>query len=155
MLHISVFMPLRWLSGNCGDLYQHNFAVSDIASAVEIIDKALYEVLIDGEKLIDEDFMMDIFYGITKKLPPLQEHLDFMFSTKKFNLVGSRKEEGNVFRRIYCGLNCFILLAKIFLILTNFVLNSHVKQRQYSELSSGTSARPHLSTYLQLVGRRS
>ena len=41
-------------------------------SVVDITDKALYEVLIDGEKLINEDFIMGIFDGITKNLLPLQ-----------------------------------------------------------------------------------
>ena len=51
-------------------------------SIVEIMDKAFYKVLIDGEKLIDKDFMMDIFDGITKNLPPLQEYLNFIFKNK-------------------------------------------------------------------------
>ena len=68
--------------------------------------------------------------------------------------MGSRKEEDKVFHEIYYDPNCFILLANILLILTRFVLNSHVKERQSSYLSSGTSARPHLSTYLQSMGIR-
>ena len=92
ILHIVVCMPLQWLAGNCGDLSQHNFAVYNMASVVDIIYKAFYEVLIDGEKLIDEDFIMVIFDGITKKLSPLQEYLNFMFDNKQGILVGSRKE---------------------------------------------------------------
>ena len=63
---------------------------------VDILDKAFYDVLIDREKLINEDFMIGIFDGITKKLPPLQEYLDFMFGDKYGNLVGSCKEEYKV-----------------------------------------------------------
>ena len=96
ILHISVCTPLRWLAGNWGDLYQHNFGVANMASVVDIMDTALYEVLIDSEKLIDEDFMMGIFYGITKKLPPLQEYLDFIFDNTQDSLVGSDKEEDKV-----------------------------------------------------------
>ena len=44
-----------------------------MASVVDIIDKAFYKVLIDGEKLINEDFIIGIFDVITKKLPPLQD----------------------------------------------------------------------------------
>ena len=43
----------------------------DKKSVVDIIDRALYEIFIDGEKLIDEDFMMGLFDGITNKLPLL------------------------------------------------------------------------------------
>ena len=60
-----------------------------MAYIVEIMDKTFYEVLIDREKLIDEDFMMGIFDIITKKLPPLQEYPDFMFENKQGRLVGS------------------------------------------------------------------
>ena len=97
---------------------------------------------------------MGIFDGITKNLPPLKEYLDFMFENKQGSLVGSRKEEEKICHGIYCDLNCFTLIAKILSILTHFILNSLEKQRQSSELSSGTRARPQISTYLQSVGRR-
>ena len=61
-------MTLRWISGNFGNLSQHNFGVSAMAPVVDILDKAFYEVLIDGEKIIDEYFMKGIFDG-----PQLQE----------------------------------------------------------------------------------
>ena len=96
ILHIALHMPLRWLAGNCSDLYQHNFGVADVAYFVDIIDKAFYEVLIDREKLIDEDFIMGIFDVITKKLPPLQDYLNFMFENKQGSLLGSCKEEDKV-----------------------------------------------------------
>ena len=92
ILHISVCMPLQWLAGNFGDLSQQNFGVSNMASVVDIMDKAFYKVLIDGEKLIGEDFMMGVFGGITKKLPPLQKYFDFMFNNKQGSLVESCKE---------------------------------------------------------------
>ena len=62
-----------------------------MASILDTMNKAFYEVLIDGEKLINEDFVMVIFYGITKKLPPLQEYIDFMFENKQGSLLGSHK----------------------------------------------------------------
>ena len=39
---------------------------------------------------------MGIFDRITKKLPPLQEYLHFMFDNKQASLVGSRKGEDTV-----------------------------------------------------------
>ena len=82
ILHIVVCMSLRWLAGNCGDLSQQKFVVSDMAYVVDIMNKEFYEVLIYGEKLIDKDFMMGIFDGITKKLLPPQKYLD-LFLIKK------------------------------------------------------------------------
>ena len=48
ILNIAVCMSLQWIAGNCGDLSQHNFVVSNMAYVVDIMDKALFEVLIDG-----------------------------------------------------------------------------------------------------------
>ena len=58
-----------------------------MAPVVDILVKIFYEVLIDREKIIDEDIMLGIFDGITKKLPQLQEYLDFMFDNKQGSLV--------------------------------------------------------------------
>ena len=46
--------------------------------------------------MINEDFMMGVFDGITKNLPPLQEYLDFMFENNQVSLEGSRKEDDKV-----------------------------------------------------------
>ena len=92
ILHISMCMLLQWIAGNCGDLSQHNFGVADMASVVDIMDNAFYDVLIDGEKITDKDFMMGIFDGIKKKLSPLQKYLDFMIYNKQVRLVGFCKE---------------------------------------------------------------
>ena len=92
--------------------------------------------------------MMSIFDGITKKIMPLQDYPNFMFKNKKEAKWGPAKNRKRFCHRIYCNLFFLIVLAKILFVLTHFVLNSDVKQRQYSELSLGKRARPQLSTYL-------
>ena len=54
-----------------------------MASVVDITDKALYEFFTDGEKIIKKYFMISIFDTITKKLPQIQEYLDFMTENKQ------------------------------------------------------------------------
>ena len=83
-----------------------------MASVVDIMDKEFYKVLIDGEKIIDEDFMMGIFDGITKSLPPLQEYLDFMFESRQGSLVGYHKEEGKVLPWDFLRFELFYLTRK-------------------------------------------
>ena len=53
-----------------------------MASVVDIMYKALCKVFVDRGKLIEEEFMMGIFDGITNQLPPLQEYLDFVLEKK-------------------------------------------------------------------------
>ena len=48
ILKIVVCMPFRCLSGNCGTLSQHKFVLADMASVVDIMDKAFYEVFVYG-----------------------------------------------------------------------------------------------------------
>ena len=86
-------MPLRWLDANCGDLEQYDFGVADMATVVDIMDKAFLQVVNDGRKLLDEDFMMEMFKKLTDKIPPLKEYLDFVFNEKRSGLVGSCKKE--------------------------------------------------------------
>ena len=76
-----------------------------MASILDIMNKAFYEVLIDGEKLIDKDYMMGIFNVITKKLPQIQEYLNFMFEKKKASSWDPAKERTSFFHAIYCNLN--------------------------------------------------
>ena len=96
ILHISVCMPLRWLAAKCGELEKYNFGVADMATVVDIMDKAFFKVVNDGSKLLDEDFMMEMFKKLTKKLPPLREYLDFMFNEKRSGLVGSCTKEDRI-----------------------------------------------------------
>ena len=96
ILHISVCMPLRWLAANCGDLGEYGFGVADMATVVDLMDEAFFEMVNNGEKVLDEDFMMDIFKNLKEKLPPLQEYLDFMFEDRQGCVVGSSCKEDKV-----------------------------------------------------------
>ena len=111
-------------------------------------------MLIFREKLIDEDFTMGIFDGITKKMSPLKEYLDFMFENKQSILVGFRKEKYKVLPWDLLRSELFFPTRKYIVDTNHFILKSHIKQHQSSEWRSGTSAIPHISTYLKLVGRR-
>ena len=38
ILHLSVCMPMRWLTANCGDLAQYKFGYTDMAGALDLLD---------------------------------------------------------------------------------------------------------------------
>ena len=96
ILHIAVCMPLRWLSGNCQDLAEHDFGVADMAWTVDLMEKAFTRVANNGELLLDEDFMMNIFKDISDKVPPFKEYLLFMFTEKRSNPLCSRSKDDKV-----------------------------------------------------------
>ena len=57
------------------------------------MEKEFHKVLIDREKLINDEFTMGILDGTTKKLPPLQEYIDFMLQkkTRKLSIFPQRR----------------------------------------------------------------
>ena len=47
ILHIYLYLPLLWLSGNCGNLGKYGSGVSDMPKAVDFMDKAFAEITKD------------------------------------------------------------------------------------------------------------
>ena len=94
-------MNIRWIASNYGNLFQHNFGVADMPSIVEIMDKAFYKVLIDGEKLIDKDFMMVYLWNneeaaATTRVPQLH----FQEQIRQISGVPQRRGQGFAMRFI-------------------------------------------------------
>lgn len=96
ILHISVALPLRWLAGNVQDLEEYGFGVLDMGWTVDLMEAAFEEIAKDGSKLLDEDFMMNIFKEIIDKVALFRDYLQFMFEEKQSSPVGSRWEEDKV-----------------------------------------------------------
>ena len=60
------------------------------------MDQAFFEVIVDGNMLLEETFSMEIFTPIASRVKPFRDYLKYMFENKKSNAVGSRKEEEKV-----------------------------------------------------------
>ena len=69
ILHVSICIPMRWLAGNCGNLEEYGFGVADMPKALDLMDDAFEKVSIDGNLLLDEDFMMGIFDLLVRTMP--------------------------------------------------------------------------------------
>lgn len=96
ILHISLCLPLRWLAGNCGDLGEYGFGVADMPKVLDLMDQAFAEIIEDGDMMLDDDFMMEIFKPLARSIEPFQDYLTFIFEGKRSNRVGSRAEEDKV-----------------------------------------------------------
>ena len=51
------------------------------------------EISKNGELLLDEDFMMDMFLEIADKVDPFATYLEFMFTKKQSQIVGGTNSE--------------------------------------------------------------
>ena len=79
ILQISLCLPLRWLSGNCCDLGNYGFGVSDMPKLVDLMDKDFAEFTKGRKLMLDDDFTMNIFESLAKKSKPFKEYLTYMF----------------------------------------------------------------------------
>lgn len=92
ILHVSVTIPHRWLSGKCGDFSEHDFGLYDMGLTVDLLEDAFSQIENDGKLILNEEFMMNIFCPIMDKIPPFQEYLQHMFEEKRTFALGSRKD---------------------------------------------------------------
>ena len=72
ILHISLCIPLRWLAEKCGNLRKYGFGVAYIPTSVDLMDKAFSEITKEGNLMLDDDFVMNIFEPLAKKIKPFK-----------------------------------------------------------------------------------
>ena len=96
IVHMTIVLPMRWLSGNCEFLAEYGFGCADMCECVDLMDKACAKIVKNGKKIMDDDFMFGIFDPIKNKVPPFAEYLEYMFDHKTSSPVGSFKTEDKV-----------------------------------------------------------
>ena len=47
--------------------------------AVDLMDNSFTEITKDGNLMLDDDFMMNVFETLAKKINPFKEYLTYMF----------------------------------------------------------------------------
>ena len=72
ILNISLCLTLQWLVGNCVGLGKYGFGVADMPKAVDLMYKAFSEITKDGNLMLDDDFMMNIFEPFEEKINPFK-----------------------------------------------------------------------------------
>ena len=66
--HIAICLPTRWLAGNTRDLGDYNFSYYNMGKLLIIMEDRFVEISTNGELMLDEKFMMDMFVGIADKV---------------------------------------------------------------------------------------
>mmetsp|Transcript_32085 Transcript_32085/g.59266 ORF Transcript_32085/g.59266 Transcript_32085/m.59266 type:complete len:477 (+) Transcript_32085:100-1530(+) len=77
IIHYAINLPMRWLSGNTHHLASYDWSVLSMSRAIDCVKRALIQIEEDGSKLLDEDFMMNIFSDLN--LQPLDDFMAEMF----------------------------------------------------------------------------
>ena len=93
---ISVIVPWRWLAGKCHELGHNDWGEKDMSIICDLVFDAFALIEEDGEKLLDEDFMMNIFAPLYDQLPEFKEYLTWYFEEKASYPVGITNDEERI-----------------------------------------------------------
>ena len=71
IIHLSVCLPTRWLAGNTHKLAEYKWSVYSMGRVIDLLEKAMKSIENNGQLILDETFMMNIFNELVIELPPL------------------------------------------------------------------------------------
>ena len=83
IIHLAICMPLRWLAGNSHTFGEHCWSVTSMGKAIDTLESNLMMITQDNNKILNEQFMMDIFKDLKTDFPPLADCCKHMFEVKK------------------------------------------------------------------------
>ena len=89
ILHFSINVPMRWLAGKTHTLADHDWSMKKMGTAIDRLHDALVELEEDGTKIVNEEFMMNIFTPL--ELEPLDEYVAYIFEDKKSPTTSNEK----------------------------------------------------------------
>ena len=83
IMHISVCMPLRWLSGKTHELSEYGWGPMSMGQFLDKLKSRMKEIIKKPYLVNDREFMMTSFDEFSSELPPLNEYLNITFKKKK------------------------------------------------------------------------
>ena len=96
IVFMALVIPMCWLAGKTHELAHRNWLERSMGRAVDLMYNAFVQVESDGEKMLDEDFIMNIFSLLYAEIPELEEYLTYFFEEKESNVVGSYSRSDRV-----------------------------------------------------------
>ena len=93
---VAFIVTMRWLAGKTHKLSHRDWGEMSTPRALDLMYNIFIEIQSNGNKFLDEDFIMKIFEPLYTKLPELETYLTFYFKEKEANVVGSCKRYDRV-----------------------------------------------------------
>ena len=87
ILHLSINVPMQWISGKLHTLSAHDWSIKSIGRAGDCLYDAMLELEKDGWNILDEQFIFNIFKPL--KLKTLDEYAKYIFYFKKTPTVSN------------------------------------------------------------------
>ncbi len=96
-----------------------------------MIEEAFEKIANDGEMMLDEEFMMNIFEPIVDQVEPFAEYLEFIFENKEGHALRSREKANK-------WLPSDELCAELFFPTQNYVRQTHSIACPLAEVAATT-----------------
>ena len=68
-MHISIWIPILWLTAKTHELGECNWGIFLMGRVVDTLYDVCIEIHKDSSRILDEDFIMNIFNDIDKDIP--------------------------------------------------------------------------------------
>ena len=81
ILHFSVVSPMQYLAGSSHLLGEYNWSSRRMGQAIDILESKLIEILNNGNKFLNRDFMTSLLKVLSDEIKPLREYMEHL--TKK------------------------------------------------------------------------
>ena len=91
IFHFCISMPMRWLAGNCHKLKESDFSVRSMGKTIDVLEKAMSDVVNDGSKMLIEGFMCSIWDDFLLEIPEFKEYMKYMFEEKEAPIIVKHK----------------------------------------------------------------
>jgi hypothetical protein len=80
-----------------------------MSRVINIIHNFAKELLADGSKLLDDDFMLNLFSPLYEELPELEQYMTYYMEEKECNIMGSSAKKSKLCRcvDIIVSICCF------------------------------------------------
>lgn len=116
ILFLSLVVPWRWLAGNTHKLAHRNWGERSMSRVINIIHNFAKELLADGSKLLDDEFMLKIFSPLYEELPEFESYMTYYLEEKECNTMASTAKEGKFITTVTVNCCCcyFQLLLTLF-----------------------------------------
>jgi hypothetical protein len=89
ILYISFCLPMQWLAAKTPELGEWGWRPILNGDAIDTLREKMMDIVEDLTKVLDEDFMMNMFRKYVDGLPPFKAYWDHLFQKKRMMVVAS------------------------------------------------------------------
>jgi hypothetical protein len=89
ILYISFCLPMRWLAANTPELGEWGWGPISNSDAIDTLRMRMMDIADDPTKVLDEDYMMNMFGKYVDALPPFKKYWDYLYDKKRMRVIAA------------------------------------------------------------------